>query len=124
MTNADCKTFSQHEGHPVDVVFRSLANIGIFTCCVSMLGPTADSAVYSFSLRVCHKYYQSHYVAKKLHKAIATTGGVPFCSPQISFGISVEEGSKKAAIDAALRACRAEAKRAKNSGTCKIIEVK
>lgn len=89
-----------------------------------MLGATANSAIFSYSERVCKKYYERQYSSRGLHKAIATIGGVAFCTPSISFGVAYEEKSVKAAVEAALRACRAEAKRAKNTGTCKIIEAK
>ena len=83
-----------------------------------------NSAEAAAKPQVCQELYQQRYLKEAVHKAMATTGGRSLASGGNACGFATGYASKSEAIRVALRVCRANAKKGKVRGTCKIINSK
>ena len=96
---------------------------------VSIFALVGSAAAYTYyppahlSQKACQKKYRE-YLSHGLHKALVTTGGRSYCTPNTTYGDAWEMPTLKAAIDDAMAGCRYAKKKNKHSGTCTIIDAK
>lgn len=97
----------------------SVANCATFIVALTFIGGAATPAQAD-----CKAEYYNHYLKKKVHKAMAVTGGRSPLASGISCGTAWNYPTKTGAINQALRQCRISDRKFHDPGVCQIVKAK